>query len=189
MFLERSHKGVITKCMSSNDLLVWHGVSPLSFSVARNCFQGLSQSLCLNHTVPSASCKSFQAPQARKQPSTGDKAFCILLVSTKADPGDLESWGLQKHLKEQHIHPQERSSGETPVIWTHLKGKRLLLYFWKRSLLKRQMWTINVILSKQCELGPGITALLRTQKLQKQRKSAMTRLNLNHGLRLSVTQI
>lgn len=140
--------------------------------------------LCL---LPPASPSRHHKRESSHPP--GDKAFCILWVSIKADPGGLESWGLQKHLKEQHIHPQERSSGETPVIWTHLKGKRLLLYFWKRSLLKRQMWTINVILSKQCELGPGITALLRTQKLQKQRKSAMTRLNLNHGLRLSVTQI
>ena len=110
---------------------VWHGIS-LSHIFTVDCNSSSSKADLTDSasvTLCLVSYKSFQTrPLSKDQPSPGDKAHGLPLASIKADSGDSDLRFTKVYMKNSILSPQERSSGETPVLWTHLKGKRLDLY-------------------------------------------------------------
>ena len=92
-------------------------------------FQSQSHCLCLSHTVPSVSYKSFQTrPLSKDAAIPGEQS---IQSSTGFHKGRLWGFRVEVHksvMKNNIFSPQGRSTCKTPVLWTHLKGRRLDLY-------------------------------------------------------------
>lgn len=92
-------------------------------------FQSWSHCLRLSYTAPSVSYKSFQTRPLSKDAAIPREQS--IQSSTGFHKGRLWGFRVEVHksvMKNSIFSPQERSTCKTPVLGTHLKGKRLDLY-------------------------------------------------------------
>lgn len=112
--------------LSSNELSVWHGVSLMSslWSMTPLLPRPISCSPSQSHC---AFCLLQVRPNRSREREGQSAVFCSF--SQRQTPG---IWRVEVHtgaFKTSIFTPQERSFCESPMIWTHLKGKRRELYF------------------------------------------------------------